>query len=68
MQFMMLNLKKLFSEAERKSEIENFVHFEKHQFFGNMTSPWYFVLFELKEKFIEAKKKIFVIISSNSIK
>jgi hypothetical protein len=30
----MLNLKKLFSKAEKKSEIEKFAHFEKDVFFS----------------------------------
>ncbi len=29
----MLNLEKLFSEAEKKDEVENFAHFEKNEFF-----------------------------------
>jgi hypothetical protein len=30
----MLNLKKLFSEAAKKSEVENFAYFEKDVFFS----------------------------------
>jgi hypothetical protein len=32
-QFLMLNLKMLFSEIEKKKKVENFTHFEKDVFF-----------------------------------
>ena len=52
----MLNLKKIFSEAEKKSEVENFAHFEKDVFFRKTTPSQYFVFFDRKEAFAKAKK------------
>jgi hypothetical protein len=56
-QFLILNLKKLFSEAEKKNKVENFVHFEKDVFFSRKTTPaQYFVFFYRKEVSAKAKK------------
>jgi hypothetical protein len=50
MQFMMLNLKKLFLEAERKSKIENFIYFEKHLVFRKNDDPLVFRIFRAERK------------------
>jgi hypothetical protein len=35
----MLNLEKLFSEAKKKNEVEDFAHFEKVLFFSKNDTP-----------------------------
>jgi hypothetical protein len=53
---MMLNLKNLFSEAEKESKVENFSHFKKDVFFRKTTPFEFCVFFDRKEVFGEAKK------------
>jgi len=52
----MLNLKKVFSEAEKKNEVENSTHFGKDVFLKKTTSFEYFVFFDGMEAFTKAKK------------
>jgi hypothetical protein len=49
-------LKTLFSEAEKKNEVEYPAHFEKYVFFKKMPSFRLFVFFHLKEASAGAKK------------
>jgi hypothetical protein len=64
----MMNLEKLFSEAENKDKVKHFAHFEKLCFFRKTTPSEYLLFFDRKEVLAKAKKWIFVISSSNSIK
>ena len=52
----MLNLKKLFSEAEKKNKVENFAHFEKDVFFSQNDILQIFRIFRPEKAFAEAKK------------
>jgi hypothetical protein len=52
----MLNLKKLFSEAGKKREVENFAHFCKRCVFLEKRYSQYFVFFDLKEAFAKIEK------------
>jgi hypothetical protein len=64
----MLNLVKLFSEAEKTNKVQNFGHFEKDMFFSKNDTFAVFRIFDRKQAFAKAKKEIFVISSSRSIK
>jgi hypothetical protein len=46
----------LFSEPEKKNEVENFAYFEKYVFSKKIVSFRLFVFFHLKEAFAGAKK------------
>ena len=52
----MLNLKILFTEAGKKSKVENFAYFEKDVFSRKTTPFEYFVFFDRKKAFAKAKK------------
>jgi hypothetical protein len=63
----MLNLKKLVSVACKKKKVQSFAHFEKVVFLKITSSSEYFVFFDPKKIFGEAKNQFFVISSSHSI-
>jgi hypothetical protein len=52
----MLNLNKLFLEAEKKKETENFAHFGEDVFFKENDIFEYFGFFDRKEAFTKTKK------------